>query len=112
MKVKLFGQSGKTYEFSEYTLEELPHITNAIYIYAKKTACDYEPIYIGETTRNVNSRYMEHVADGINECAKRHGANTFLLYFNIEHNLSESTLLEIESDLLGNYNTPCNKKNN
>lgn len=114
MSVTFYGKSGTCYAFDEYTMQNLPHISHVVYIYARKENANYYPVYIGITERDVCVRYLEHAADGVNHCAEYNGFNCMLLHYGALAgiDMTSARLEEIEKDLLGIYKTPCNIANN
>lgn len=115
MSANAHGLSGKEYHFKKYELSSACKCLSCVYIYAKELNGSYNAIYIGMTTRSFSERYVEHEYDNVNNCAHRNGANCLLIHSRgdtILGGYTEDELKAIEEDLLNNYKTPCNTKNN
>jgi hypothetical protein len=99
------GKSGKGYTFEIYPLSSSWNSVSAVYIVTRriKNQSDgytHSAIYIGETG-NLKERFSNHHKYN---CFIENSANCLCIL--IESN--EQNRLTIESDLLGNYNPPCN----
>ena len=99
------GKRGNSYTFEvyHYHIEFKP--LAAVYLITKRTiksdgGGSHDLIYIGET-QSLEDRFNNHHKE---QCFKNHSANCKCVHF--ENN--ESTRLKIESDILGNYDFPCN----
>ena len=95
------GKSGKTYRYWIYPLPPNFKAEPGNYIFAKEpTPGRWTPIYIGQT-ENLNERFEDHHAM---PCIKRNGAT----HINGHLNSDKQARLNEESDLLAQWNTPCN----
>jgi len=103
--VTFTGSSGKKYKFNAYPINTEFEAFGAVYLFTKRyknSSGDYNhiDIYIGQT-KNISERFENHHAM---PCIKRNDANCICIY----NESSESKRLDIEKDLIDNYNPPCN----
>ena len=100
--ILLVGKSGTAYQF--YVLnpgQELLRI-GAVYVFLNYQNYKPVPLYIGETT-NLKERISNHEKL---PCVKRHGYT----HLAIMHVPNVYERLQIETDLIRAYNTPCNEQ--
>lgn len=104
--VEACGASGLKFQLGLYSINTNFKSVGGVYVFVKETPdsngkVTYEAIYIGKTS-DLSSRFSNHhKADAIRKC----GANR-LAVMSIT---TEAERTQIEKDLLGNYNTPCNE---
>ena len=104
--VALEGISGKKYEFEVYCWDtEFPSNMGAVYVithrHISRAKCySHKEIYVGQT-EDLSTRFYNHHKK---ECFKSNSANCKCIY---KEN-SESKRLEIEKDLIRNYQPICN----
>ena len=106
----LTGESGQEYKFDVYTFDVYPIDTDfeplgAIYCISKRVEKSdgtgrHTTIYIGQTG-DLSERFDNHHKE---DCFKLHNANCISIHFKSK----KSNRLEIETDLIGAYNPPCN----
>jgi len=101
--ISLTGKSNTAYSFAIYPRSQEFKAIGVIYVMAKKTnGSSYSLIYIGQTGDASKRPFNHHRKD----CFDRNGADHVLLL--VES--AEKRRLEIETDLIQNYSTPCNKQ--
>lgn len=99
------GASGQEYEFDVYPFDTDFTNIGAVYFVTKRTlkaegGGTHTYIYIGQTD-DLSTRFDNHHKA---ECFEREEANCVCIH----QEDNEQSRLEIESDLLGNYDPPCN----
>ena len=105
---KFYGYSNKTYNFNIYPIGTSFKPLSGVYIFLKRTVgyafkTDYKVIYIGQTENFDNRLDKNHHRY---ECIMRNNA-THIGILTIK-GINER--LNIESDLISNYPTPCNQQ--
>jgi len=96
------GASGKTYKYYAYRIGHKLKAEAGNYIFARVNQNNqWEPVYIGETD-DLDTRAATHEK---RECARRNGATHILAHLT---NGDRAVRLSAETDLRGNYKTPCN----
>jgi len=103
-KVTFIGESGKRYSFEVQPMTTLFKEVGAIYFVTRRMLDESEKvvhkkIFVGETK---NLARQTDIAN--NSHFKNYDANCVCIY--LEEN--EKLRKKIESDLVGNYNPPCN----
>jgi len=103
--ITLTGASGTEYKFNVYPFDTNFRSIGAVYAVTKRTpkaegGANHTRIYIGETG-DLSERFDAHHKAG---CFQQNGANCICTHRRDD----EQTRLEIEADLLGNYDPPCN----
>lgn len=102
--LKLEGQSGKEYQFEIHKLGGNLPAVEAVYAVTKqypKNGRHYHTVlYIGQTS-DLQERFESHHKE---DCFEANGANCVCVY----RESNESSRLEIEKDLVANYNPKCN----
>jgi predicted GIY-YIG superfamily endonuclease len=103
--VTFIGKSRKTYTFTAYSWDQEFKAVGAVYVITKRSpksggGMDHEPVYIGQTN-DLSTRFDNHHKA---LCFKQKGANSKCVM--VEE--TEKTRLAVESDLIDNYNAPCN----
>lgn len=113
----LTGLSGHIYRFTLYTFSSFEDLKeafrqdfSALYLFTRRiysgdNAYNHDLIYLGETG-DLSSRFNAHHKEF---CIKKHGANCIGIY---AANSNETLRRKEESDLLFNYDFPCNDINN
>jgi hypothetical protein len=103
-KIILTGNSGRKYNYSYYPIGTEFKSVSGNYVFIKIYGDKYEVIYIGKTN-DLSERFDNHhkMPD-----IKRAGAT----HICVHTNSTEASRTEEESDLLVNYRTPCNEKQN
>jgi hypothetical protein len=98
------GASGNKYKYWIYPINTNFKDSPGNYIFAKETSPErWSPIYIGETD-NLRDRISNH--DKMH-CVKQHGGT----HVHIHNSSSDETLRRAEeSNLLANWDPPCNKE--
>lgn len=99
------GTSRQKYRFNVYPFDTAFNDIGAVYFVTKRTpkakgGATHTYIYIGQTD-DLSTRFNYHHKAA---CFKREEANCICIYQEDD----EQRRLEIESDLLGNYDPPCN----
>jgi hypothetical protein len=102
--ITLTGKSKMQYAFDIYARSQKFNAVGVIYVMAKKgqNANTYSLIYIGQTGDASKRPFNHHRKD----CFDKIGGDHFFLH----SEGSEKRRLEIETDLIQNYDTPCNKQ--
>ena len=96
------SSSGKKHTFTAYTTDTVFPQVGAVYIFTKQVNNSYTRLYIGQTD-NLDERISNHEEW---PCVRQHGVNSICV---LEKSGAFSRL-QIEQDLLGLGNTPCNEK--
>ena len=110
------GKSGKPYPFTFYPLNiplrGFPNFRNdpGIYVFAKEKhnnvtgRSDYDALYIGQT-----KSFRDRLVQGHShwECANRQGCNSIGIL--VLPDSSRNDREEIENDIIGEEEPPCNK---
>ena len=100
------GKSGSNYSFDAYTLDTIFQNVGVVYIFTKRTikegTGDHERIYIGQTGE-LKNRIENHEKW---DCFEFNGANCICVHMDA----IEDSRLHIETDLIQNYDPPCNKQ--
>jgi hypothetical protein len=98
------GASGKQYKYWIHPINTSFKGSPGNYIFAKETSPErWIPIYIGETD-NIKERLSNHEKM---PCVKRHGRT----HVHIHNSSSAEELRRAEeSDLIANWDPPCNKE--
>ncbi len=99
------GRSGTEYTFSVYPMGTSFEKLGAVYFVTRRYknsegGYTHERIYVGQT-ENLSTRFDDHHKQS---CFDRKNANSVCVY--VEN--SERKRLEIEDDLIQNYDPPCN----
>jgi hypothetical protein len=95
------GKSGKKYEYTIYSMDTTWNDVAGNYIFAREASPGkWSAIYIGET-ESFKDRLPNHEQL---PCIRRNGGT----HVHAHVNADTKTRLAEESDLLGNYTTPCN----
>jgi len=99
------GTSGNSYTFEVYSYDTEFKPLAAVYLITKRTpktdgTGSHSFIYVGETD-DLSDRFDGHHKE---QCFINYGANCKCIHLED----SKSVRLQIESDILGNYNFPCN----
>lgn len=112
----LTGQSGKKYSFKLYSFDEYEDVKNAwehfpaLYLFTRRYMSNgayyHTYLYLGETG-DVATRFQSHHKES---CIKSHGSNCIGIYPDVPED--EKKRLEIEKDILLNYQFPCNDQLN
>lgn len=107
-KIILTGESGKKYLFLGYPRKFDLDKIGAVYLVSRmyKNAAGktlFKKIYFGETD-SLLKRFASHEKE---PCFKQYKSN-YIFFHKVEN---ERHRLDIESDLINNYKTPCNKEN-
>ena len=102
--LNLTGVSGRTYTFNVWPLSSKFSNVSAVYAVTKRTAqgisANHTVVYIGQTSALIERFDDHHKAN----CFARNSANCLcVLRVN-----SKDDRLEIEADLIANYNPTCN----
>jgi hypothetical protein len=101
--ITLKGKSGTAYGFSIYARSTAFRPVGVIYVMATRQASgSYSLIYIGQTG-DASERPLNHHRQS---CFDKHGATLILIH----QEANEKMRFAIETDLIQNYNTPCNKQ--
>ena len=96
------GQSGRTYRYWIYPIDQLFTDGAGNYIFAKEVQQGrWTPCYIGQTS-NLSDRLSDHEKE---MCARRHGATHIHAHANPA---GESTRRAEEADLISRWDPPCN----
>ena len=96
------GASGAQYEYRIYLFPHDFIVTPANYIFAKKTILgNFRAVYIGETG-DLSDRFDNHRAM---PCIQRQGATHIHAHATSD---GAQTRRDEESDLIANYDPPCN----
>jgi hypothetical protein len=102
--VTLTGKSPKTYLFYCYPLNSTFAKAEGLYLFSKLAGNTHNLVYLG-MTQDLSSRFTDHHKE---ECIDDKGANTISIHW-----LSgKQTLLDAETDILGNYSFACNERGN
>ena len=104
--IKFEGKSGKKYTFNVYTIDTEFKEIGAVYFITKRTenkdgTGKHFRIYIGRT-EDLSERFDDHHKQ---KCFNNNEANCICVY----SESNEEKRIEIESDLIDNYNPPCNE---
>lgn len=99
------GKSGNRYTFTAYSKDTVFNDVAAVYIFTKRTRNSegrykYTLLYVGET-ESLKDRIPSHEKWS---CVNRYGVNSICIH----RDDSKSSRLTKESDLIDNYNPPCN----
>jgi hypothetical protein len=100
------GASGEKCEFNAYSWgTSFKKDYGAVYFVTKRSknsegGYSHTRSYVGQT-EDLSTRFDNHHKQ---ECFDRHGANCICVYSEQD----EDARLEIEQDLIANYNPPCN----
>ena len=105
--MKLYGKSGKIYQFDVYPIGSKFNPVSGIYVFCKRGGLSpWLPLYIGQTQSfrdRVDTRLNEHdgykraIAEGASHIAVMLAGN-------------ETQRLQIESDLIQKNNPTCNRQ--
>ena len=95
------GASGKTYKYYVYPFGHALLAEAGNYIFAKNAGNQWVPLYIGETD-NLDSRVSTHEK---RDCVRQNGVTHIHAHLTPGN---RSIRLAEETDIRGNYNTPCN----
>ncbi len=104
--VTFTGASGSKYKFNSYKFgSNFKENYSAVYFITNRHQNDdggysHERIYVGQT-EDLSTRFDDHHKQ---DCFDQEDANCICIYG--EQN--ENTRLDIEQDLIDNYNPPCN----
>lgn len=102
--VTFTGASGSKYEFDAYPISTEFNSGGAIYFITKRTVSNgkasHTRIYVGQT-KDISERFDDHHKQ---DCFDKHGANCICVH----GDSNESSRLKKESDLIENYDPPCN----
>lgn len=104
--VQFTGRSGVKYSFNVYLWgTKFKKDYGAVYFITKRTkksngSYSHERIYVGQTS-DMSTRFDNHHKKS---CFDKHNKNCVCVYGEED----EDTRLEIENDLLDNYDPPCN----
>jgi hypothetical protein len=99
--INLTGKSGTVYQFAIYERAQKFTAVGGLYVMSKiVTGGNYSLIYIGQTG-DLSSRPLSHHKTA---CFDKHGADKLL----IRAEGDETKRLDTETDLVRNYNPPCN----
>ena len=103
--VTFTGKSGKKYEFNVYPMDEGFKAVGAVYVITRRIkdpdgSHAHKRIYTGETG-DLSERFDDHHKA---QCFRDNNANCVCTHVD---NDKQSRLAK-ETDLLGNYTTPCN----
>lgn len=101
------GESGEDYFFEIYPKDSTFPNISAVYIFVKRISnssgkYSYKPLYIGESSE-LGERIKNHNKE---KCVEKNGY-THICILPIQ---KEKHRLEIESDLIHKWDTPCNKQ--
>lgn len=99
------GKSGNEYSFNVYPFNTDFKAIGAVYFVTQRTeksdgTGSHTRIYVGETG-DLSERFDNHHKQ---DCFDKHNANCICVH----SESNEKTRLEKESDLIDNYNPPCN----
>jgi len=99
------GKTENEYSFNVYSFDTDFKAIGAVYFVTKRVekpdgTGNHTRIYVGQTG-DLSERFDNHHKQ---ECFDKHNANCICVYTESD----EDTRLEIESDLIDNYNPPCN----
>lgn len=104
--VTFTGKSGRKYEFNAYPWgTSFNKEYGAVYFVTKRSknsegGYSHKRIYIGQT-EDLSTRFDDHHKQ---DCFDRNDANCICVHGEQD----EDNRLEIEQDLINNYDTPCN----
>ena len=102
-KITVKGASGTQYEFEVYRWGTTFNPIGGVYLVLKKLpAGNYEILYIGQTG-DLSERFDNHHQAA---CFTRNGKT----HIAVKPESSEQKRLAIETDLIRNYKTSCNKQ--
>lgn len=101
-KVTVKGQSGAQYEFEVYPWGTVFNSVGGLYLVLKKQPSNYGVLYIGQTG-DLSERFDNHHQGA---CFTRNGKT----HIAVRGEGSEQRRLAIETDLIRNYQTSCNKQ--
>ena len=97
------GASGKKNKYWVHSLDTTFKDTAGNYVFAKKTSSGkWTPVYIGET-ESLNDRLPNHEKL---PCVRQNGGT----HIHAHTSGGQKVRREEESDLLANFNPPCNKE--
>jgi hypothetical protein len=104
MLITLTGKSGKKYKYSCHPVGTEFKSVGGNYAFVNFLGYDYKVIYIGKT-------------NDLGECSNNHYEMPKIKRAGATHicihpNSSETSRTKEESDLIANYEPPCNKKQN
>ncbi|MCY4096193.1 MAG: hypothetical protein OXG05_13825 [Gammaproteobacteria bacterium] len=107
--IALTGQSGTSYTFDVYGLDKLGNFEAIPVAYAflrdNKSIIDSDVLYIGATDNAKNRLTSNHEKlECVEDNDGRYGGPYIAIH-------GTNTPFTVESDLLGNYNPPCNETN-
>ena len=99
------GKSGNEYSFNAYPIDTEFKAIGTVYFITKRTekadgTGTHTRIYVGQT-EDLSERFDNHHKQ---DCFDRNNANCICIYSESD----EDQRLEIEADLIDNYNPPCN----
>ena len=100
------GKSGNQYTFEVYPLDTTRfNEVECVYIYTKAVEGKWKAIYVGQTSQ-LATRLAQHASgNGVSDkCIQRSGAS----HLHVHMLTSESSRLDVETDIRNNYNTSCN----
>lgn len=103
--VTFTGQSGTDYSFNVYPIATNFKAIGAVYFITRRTVKtdgtgSHTRIYVGQTD-DLSVRFDNHHKQ---DCFDENNANCICIYTEED----EDTRLDIEKDLIDNYNPPCN----
>ncbi len=101
-KVTVKGQSGAQYEFEVFPWGTVFNSVGGLYLVLKKQPGNYGILYIGQTG-DLSERFDNHHQS---PCFTRNGKT----HIAVRGEGSEQRRLAIETDLIRNYQTSCNKQ--
>jgi len=99
------GESGRKYSFAIHPLTTMFKEEAGVYFFTRRTIDDtnkvaHKHIFVGET-ENLARQFDRPD----NQYVRRYKANCICIHLEEDR----KTRLKIESDLVGNYNPPCNQ---
>lgn len=127
MNYNVPGRNGNQYLFTRYEFFDVFPELAGVYIYINRQlrmlpGRDHPFIYIGET-ENLKARISAHITNndnGEHKCAIANGADCLLIHIapvpfvaaGIRHITPKQYVNNVQNELLGIYNTPCNTQLN
>ena len=99
------GQSGAEYKFEVWPRDTIFPDVGGVYIFSKRDSQRrHTVLYVGQTNSFKDRRLQHH--EKWKECANQRGGNVICTY----QESSTVRRLKIESDLIDEYDPPCNKQ--
>lgn len=105
------GRSGQTYTFHQFSFDDFDDVKGAlpeyggIYIFTHAiSGQEQNPVYCGKT-EDFSTRYDNHHKEN---CIRRRGANRISI-MKVDRSSDRDA---IETDILGEYDFPCNTQHN